>query len=148
MTTVIRSAVRDDWGDIERLIAQEALPTGDLSAAVCSYFKVYAEGSRIIGVIGLEPLADQCAMLRSLVVTPSARGQGIGHMLFECVEAQARLQRLTEIFLLTTSADGFFSQLGYERHNRESIPECVKVHEQFRSLCPTSAILMSKRVPT
>jgi amino-acid N-acetyltransferase len=146
MTGSIRSATPPEWDAISRLIATAALPTDDLSETGYSCFKVYADGSQIKGAIALEPLANQCAMLRSLVVSPEARGIGIGHALVESAEAQARSQKVAEIYLLTTTADRFFSRLGYHRLNRESAPDSVRAHEQFRSLCPASAVLMSKRI--
>lgn len=146
MTTTIRIAAPDEWDAIKHLLAQAALPTDDLSNVARSYFMVCAEGTQINGVIALEPLTGQCGMLRSLVVAPDARGRGIGHALVETVEAQARSQQMAEVFLLTTSADGFFSKMGYERLTRESVPECVKAHAQFRTICPASAVVMTKRM--
>jgi amino-acid N-acetyltransferase len=146
MTGTIRSATPPEWDAIRHLIANAALPTDDLNETGCSCFKVYADGSQIKGVIALEPLANQCAMLRSLVVSPDARGIGIGHALVESAEAQARAQKVVEIYLLTTTADRFFSQLGYHRLNRETAPDSVRAHEQFGRLCPASAVLMGKRI--
>jgi arsenate reductase (thioredoxin) len=143
----IRSAAMAEWRAIERLIGQAALPTDDLSESACSYFKVYAEGSQIKGAIALEPLTERCAMLRSLAVIPSARGTGIGRALVANVEAQARSQNVAEVFLLTTSADRFFAQLGYERLNRDAAPDSVRSHEQFRALCPASAVLIEQENP-
>jgi amino-acid N-acetyltransferase len=146
MTRTIRSATPQEWDAIRHLIRDAALPTDDLNESGCSCFKVYADSSQIKGVIALEPLANQCAMLRSLVVSPDARGTGIGHALVESAEAQARSQKVNEIYLLTTTADRFFSKLGYHRLNRENAPDSVRTHEQFGRLCPASAVLMSKRI--
>jgi amino-acid N-acetyltransferase len=146
MTGTIRSATPQEWDAIRRLISDAALPTDDLIESGYSCFKVYADGSQIRGVVALEPLADQCAMLRSLVVSPDARGKGIGHALVESAETQARSQKIAAIYLLTTTADRFFSKLGYQRLNRETAPESVRVHEQFGRLCPASAVLMNKRI--
>jgi amino-acid N-acetyltransferase len=146
MTATIRVATPDEWDAIKHLLAQAGLPTDDLSNFARPYFIVCAEDTQIKGVIALEPLASQCGMLRSLVVAPDARSQRIGHVLVESVEALARSQQMAEVFLLTTSADGFFSRMGYERLARESAPECVKAHAQFRTLCPASAVVMTKRM--
>lgn len=145
MTGTIRSAVPDDWGAIKQLMDEAALPTDDLSESAAPLFYVHADGSRITGAIALEPLTKQSGMLRSLVVVPDARGRGVGHALVEKVEAAARSRRMTEIFLLTTTAHRFFSRLGYQRLDRDIAPDAVKAHEQFRALCPASAVLMSKR---
>lgn len=146
MSGTIGSAVPSQWAAIKQLIGEASLPTDDLDESTCSFFRVYADGSAIVGAVALEPLGNDAAMLRSLVVAPIARGRGVGHSLVENVEAWARSQNITDIFLLTTTADRFFSRLGYQRVDRDVAPDSVKAHEQFRALCPASAVLMSKRI--
>lgn len=146
MTATVRAAATTEWSAVKHLLEQASLPTDDLNEAASSYFSVYADDSEIKGVIAMQPLTSEYSMLRSLVVTMSARGKGIGHVLVESIEAQSRARGIAEVFLLTTSADRFFAQLGYEVRSRDSVPNCVKEHDQFRTLCPASAILMSKRM--
>lgn len=146
MSGTIRSAVPGEWVAIKQLIGEASSPTDDLDESACSFFRVYADGSAITGAVALEPLGNQAAMLRSLVVAPVARGRGVGHSLVENVEAWARSQKIADIFLLTTTADRFFSRLGYQRLDRGIAPDDVKAHEQFRALCPASAVLMNKRI--
>jgi amino-acid N-acetyltransferase len=46
--------------------------------------------------------------------------------------------------LLTQTAERFFSQRGYSRIDRASVPAPVQEASEFRSLCPASATCMSK----
>ncbi len=146
MSATIRSASFDQWSAIKQLLEGAALPTDDLDGSAYAYFTVYADDSEIKGALALEPLADQYAMVRSLVVAADMRGQRIGQALLSNVEAQARSKQLTDIFLLTTTADEFFARTGYERIARDAAPECVRTHAQFKSLCPSSAMVMRKRL--
>jgi amino-acid N-acetyltransferase len=146
MSASIRSATPDDWGPIRSLLLEAGLPTEDLAPSAYAQFRIYQEGSRIKGTVALERLDPATAMLRSLVVGRDDQGNGIGKALVEDVERLARSTWVDHVFLLTTSADRFFAKLGYQRIERDSVPDEVKAHEQFRSLCPASAVIMSKRV--
>jgi amino-acid N-acetyltransferase len=146
MSATIRSASFHEWSSIRQLLESAALPTDDLDESACAYFTVYADDSEIKGAFALEPLAERYAMVRSLVVATDIRGRHVGQALLESVETQARSKQVTDLFLLTTSADGFFARAGYERIARDVAPECVRTHAQFKSLCPASAIVMRKRI--
>lgn len=146
MSRTIRRAANVDWSAIQQLVIDARLPTDDLNESAYSLFHVHADGSRITGVVALEPSGDACAMLRSLAVASNARSEGIGRALVASAEAQARSQGVRDIFLLTTTAEQFFSRLGYVRMERGIAPATVQAHEQFRSLCPASAAFMGKRL--
>jgi amino-acid N-acetyltransferase len=47
---------------------------------------------------------------------------------------------------LTLTAKTFFEQQGYRIIDRRSVPEDVQASEEFRSLCPASAICMVKKL--
>ena len=59
-------------------------------------------------LVGLE-LHGTSALLRSLVVHPDVRLTGIGKMLVEHAETQARARGVRAMYLLTTTASGSFS---------------------------------------
>jgi amino-acid N-acetyltransferase len=59
--------------------------------------------------VGLEP-CGQDALLRSLVVAPDERAHGLGTSLVEHAEQEARKRGLRALYLLTTTAEGFFSR--------------------------------------
>jgi amino-acid N-acetyltransferase len=46
--------------------------------------------------------------------------------------------------LLTETAEKFFRAIGYEVIDRRHVPEEIKQSAEFRSLCPASAVCMSK----
>lgn len=144
---MIRAALADDWPQIERLLATGALPTDDLGPQSTLCFLVACEADVMHGVIAVEPLG-QSAMLRSLVVHPDARSRGLGRALVASAEERARLASITNVFLLTTTADVFFARLGYRRLTREQAPRVVQTHPQFGTLCPATAVLMMKTLRT
>lgn len=146
MTGEIRVAKRADWESIARLLREADLPVADLSEAVCERFAVCVDASQVQGAVALETLGSDQGLLRSLVVSPHLQKHGVGNKLVRYIEDAALARGVAELYLLTTTASGYFAKLGYQPLNRDAVPASVKAHEQFRSLCPSSAVVMLKRI--
>lgn len=135
-----RFASTVDVAIINRWLAEAHLPHDDLSSHL-RHFIVASEGEVIVGIIGLE-VYDHIGLLRSLVVTPGARKQGIGRDLVEKLCGHAVAQGVRDLYLLTMDAQDYFSRLGFERIERSLAPQPIRATRQFSELCPSSAILM------
>lgn len=78
-----------------------------------------------------------CTMLRSLVVLPSWRRQGLGR---RPVTAQlSRLAPGTPLYLLTSGARRYFASLWFQAIPREDVPPAIKESVEFRGTSPQSA---------
>lgn len=139
----VREAGAADFTAILHLLAQARMPTADLTDRSAVQFWVAPSVGAVIGAVGLERHGD-AGLLRSLVVAPDARGQGVGLALVEAVEVAARDQGINRLVLLTQTARAFFERRGYELIEREAAPDAVKASAQFRSICPASAVCMTK----
>lgn len=139
----VRIATAADLPAARRLLEAEDLPVDDLRAEYLAF--VAGPGDRLAGAIGLER-HGATGLLRSLVVAPRVRGQGVGDALVAALETHAAAQGISELWLLTTSADAFFLRLGYTQRTRADAPAVVRATAQFSTLCPDSAVLMSKRL--
>jgi len=137
-----------DLSAIQSLLHANVLPIKDVSKALIEGFLV-AEGATgsIIGVGGLEHLNSK-VLLRSLAVAPEARGAGIARALIARLESSARSCNKQDIWLLTTTAAGFFERAGYEHVSREKVPDEVRSCRQFATLCPPTVCCMRKRLCT
>lgn len=125
------------------LLRNANLPTEDLTI---KHLALAAEGGAgVLGVIGVEEFGA-FALLRSLVVLPAARGEGVGRALVEALESSARRRGIGELWLLTIDADPFFSNLGFGIRRRDDAPEAIRRSREFSSLCPENAVLMSKQL--
>lgn len=146
MSFSIRGAEALDWPYIRDLLQQAGLPVDDLNEASMSEFLV-AESPQgdVLGTIGIESYGSS-ALLRSLVISPSSRHGGLGRALIERLEAKAVSTGVTELWLLTIDADGFFARIGYTVRGREDAPSAIRETDEFSSLCPASAHLMSRRL--
>jgi amino-acid N-acetyltransferase len=138
----IRPATPRDLPSAIELLRSAGLPTEDLTA---EHLALVAEGEAgVLGVIGLEAFGD-IGLLRSLVVSPLARGAGVGRSLVAALESAARKRGIAELWLLTQDADAFFSKSSFCVRKRDAAPEAIRGSEEFSRLCPDDAVLMSKR---
>ena len=104
----IESARPDDLESDRTLLANSSLPVDDVDAALLADFQVARGVEGVLGVMGLQRAGD-AALLRSLAVTPQARGLGLGAALVDAAEAAAATNRIATLFLLTTSAAPYFA---------------------------------------
>lgn len=119
------------------------LSTEDITPEMLEHFLVAHLDKGLVGCVGLEVL-EEVGLLRSVAVDEAHRGSGLGKELVEAMEEHARKQGVQELYLLTTTAEGFFAGLGYSKLAREAAPAGIAGTEQFASLCPSSSSFMVK----
>ena len=129
--------------NVETLLSANHLPTSDLQDnPKVTLFGCMAD-AQLGGVVGLE-LHGQVALLRSLAVPATERGSGLGAALVSHAEQYAARQGVDTIFLLTTTAAGFFERHGYSHVSRQTAPAAITGTSQFSDLCPSSSAFMAK----
>jgi amino-acid N-acetyltransferase len=137
-------ATEDRLDYIRRLLEEQDLPTDDIATKQDSLY-VYTVDSTRIGVGGLE-CYESVALLRSVAIESSKQNEGYGHSLCRQLCKQAAASGVTELYLLTTTADGFFADLGFREIQREDAPSTIQQTSEFRDLCPTTASCMMKQL--
>jgi amino-acid N-acetyltransferase len=142
----IRRGQPADLSPISQLLKGVGLPTVDLASAHDFQSWVLEENGSILGVVGLERFRSD-ALLRSLAVSPEHRTRGLGHELVARLEHDAQAEGIQRLVLLTETAEAFFRRLGFTVTDRSHVSDEVKQSAEFRSLCPVSAICMSKALP-
>lgn len=135
-------------GDVEHLaflsaLTEAMLPT-DIVDGGGRYFALYEDGE-LVGFGALEG-AGPDQMVRSVVIPPSARGHGYGQAIVHELVEQAKAVGVERLWLLTTSADGFFASFGWHTADRASAPDAIRKSREFAGLCPSSAVLMCRRL--
>ncbi len=130
---------------VSALLASCGLPHVDVAPHL-RHFTIARDGSRVVGVIGLE-VHGADGLLRSLAVAPDRRGQGVARRLYATLIRDARRLGITRLFLLTTSAQGFFEMLGFRAVKREAVPDAIRATGEFRQLCPETAECMMRSMP-
>ena len=141
MSDVVPASAQDLVA-IRALLERCGLPTSDLDSARPE-FAVIRQDGQVVAAGALQRFGSS-ALLRSVVVTPDRRGGGLGRSLVSELERLARAAHISQLFLLTQTAADFFAGQGYRVVERSSTPQDVQGSEEFRSLCPSSAICMAK----
>ena len=139
----MNTAVPQDLPVIQVLLSSESLCHDDLTEEHMAHFLTLRDDGELIGAVGLEVFGLD-ALLRSLIVAPNYRGKGLGIQLVDGIEAHAHDIGVTSLYLLTTTADRFFDRHGYERIERNSVPEAIGATTEFVSFCPDTAVCMRK----
>jgi amino-acid N-acetyltransferase len=132
--------------EIKSILAEYQLPTSDLLSKNLGHFFGCGNTQTPEGVVGLE-IYGTVALLRSLAVTADYHGKGYGKALVAEVEHYAQSKGVTELYLLTITAERFFERLGYKRTSREDAPEAIRQTKEFSCLCPLSSAFMVKELP-
>jgi N-acetylglutamate synthase-like GNAT family acetyltransferase/SAM-dependent methyltransferase len=136
----LRPAEPADVPGIVELLQQAGLGAEDagslLEGAVVAWRGGDAVGVAAVEVHGLHGL------LRSVAVAEVARGGGVGETLTRDRVAWARARGLEALWLLTTTAAGFFERLGFAAVGRETAPAGIASSSQYLRECPASATLM------
>jgi len=137
---------RKDEREVFRLLSQAELPVKDLTDDKFKNFLIArTKDGSVVGAIGVEPYQDM-GLLRSLVVHPSHREKGLGKQLVCELESFAQSKGIKTIFLLTITAADFFRKLGYEVIQRTHVPAAIAKTEEFKNICPVSAVCLLKNL--
>jgi amino-acid N-acetyltransferase len=145
MTTAFETASARDLDVIRAMLLASSLPVDDLDEHVAEFILGKQEGVTI-GTVAAE-YAGEAALLRSLCVSTSHRGQAVGARLLAAIEAKAASRGVRELYLLTTNTAAYFEHHGFSRTSRNDAPEGIRNTAQFRTLCPATAVCMRKTLP-
>jgi len=141
-TTHIRPAGDTDLAAIEELLTQSNLPLDGVREALGTFVVAEADGD-LVGVAGLEICCDD-ALLRSVAVSPEWRSRGVGRALVTRAISDAEARGIRALYLLTTTAEGYFPSFGFKNVERADVPEAVRATREFTVACPASAAAMSR----
>jgi amino-acid N-acetyltransferase len=125
------------------LLDSAHLPVTDLTDAHMEHFFYCGPSRAPVGLVGLE-FCGSDALLRSLVVAPPQRGSGLGIALTGHVEEYAKSRGVRALYLLTTTAESFFTRRGYASADRAAAPPAVRATREFSGICPASSAFLVK----
>lgn len=116
----VRSAVESDIPAIAELI-KPFVDDGNLlertyeefGDLLPNFFVAVDDDGVIVGCAALEIYSRKLAEIRSLAVSSSAQGQGIGKKLVEACVERARERNVLEVMAITAS-DAFFQSCGFD----------------------------------
>lgn len=130
-----------DLAAVRALLEQQRLPTQGVSQT--DGFYVARADDRVIGSIGVEHHGE-AGLLRSLVVDAAQQKRGVAAALVQRAVEHGARAGLKALYLLTTTAPGFFEKHGFERCPRTDAPLGIQGSWEFRTGCPDAAIFMRR----
>jgi N-acetylglutamate synthase-like GNAT family acetyltransferase len=140
----VQVAADADRPVIRSLLAEARLPVADIDqASDLTFWIVRSATGKTLAAIGLERRGT-VALLRSLIVVPEQRQLGLRRALVSAVERYAAGAEIEQLVLLTETAEPFFRRLGYSVIDRDEAPATVTSTAEFRTLCPATAVCMTK----
>ena len=131
-----------DVPGVERLLAAAGLPLEGAAEAL-SKGVVARDGDEIVAAAAIERHGD-AGLLRSVVVEPGRRGLGLGRDIVAAAERLAREDGITELYLLTETATGWFPRLGYEVVPRAEAVAAVGESIEFTTVCKDTGVPMRR----
>lgn len=137
----IRSARPDDAEAIDGLLQGAGLDPDQ--ARQTDGAVVAADGERVVATAAAEARGDH-GYLRSVAVLEEARGFGLGILVAATAARWAAGHGARRIFLVTETAERFFSGLGFEAIDRRLLPGWIS---DLSTACSESATAMARPVP-
>src|SRR5690606_17319137 len=142
MTSIqLERATPADLPAVLALLTASGLPHDGLAEHIETALVARA-GSEIVGSAALE-LYGEAALLRSVAVAEAQRGQGLGRKLTQAALQFAREHGVQRLYLLTTTADGYFPLFGFVPIARSEVEPAVQVSAEFTGACPDSAAVLA-----
>ena len=138
----IRPALPIDHAPVAGLLRANDLPVDGVPPAMDAFLVAERAGA-LVGAIGLECFGAD-ALLRSAVVDAPVRGTGLGARLVDGIIAEAEGRGIGALWLLTTTAEGWFPRFGFTVVTRDDVPPTVQASPEFQGACPSSAIVMRR----
>ena len=139
----IAPATPSELSAIAALLREADLPHEDIAPHLGHFLVARDESGNVIGAIGAEVGAPD-ALLRSLVVAPAFRGRGLGEQLLGRLENAAAGWDVERWWLLTRTAEKFFTARGFAPAAREQAPDAIQRTRQFSGGCCTSAVCLTR----
>ena len=143
-TITIQAAAPSDFKAISELLLMHKLPIEDINQELAHFFIVKQQGLPV-GVIGMEQYGEY-GLLRSMATDPAHRNNGIASSLVTELFNYGKRLGLKEMYLLTETAENYFTKKGFQKINRDQVPATIKQSAEFSHLCPTTAVVMKKEI--
>jgi N-acetylglutamate synthase-like GNAT family acetyltransferase len=141
--TTIRSIRKADEGTVRALLQGENLPVDILDEKKGETWVMEHEGV-VVGSGAFEFYGTD-ALLRSLVMSTALKGRGRGSILMDYLETEALERGVHTIWLLTETAEAFFSKRGYRATDRSVVVnQGILTSSEFTHLCASTAVCMRK----
>lgn len=141
-TITYRKAEKTDLEAVCQFLQNFQLPVAGVDEQFENFFLLF-DSSVLIGCAGLEFYGNY-GLIRSVAIETSYQGKKYGNLIVNILETYAKDKNINELYLLTETAENFFTKLGYEKVERILVPPEIQNSLEYSSACKESAIVMKK----
>lgn len=142
--TKYRLSQNEDLDEIRNLLQTSGLPVSDVIESKIDFIVATTAKNKLVGCIGVERYEKE-GLLRSFAVDKAWRNKRIGHELLCRLFSLSRQYNITNLHLLTTTAEKFFLTAGFTVSSREDAPSVISSTSEFSTLCPSSSVYMTSK---
>lgn len=136
----IIKAKDSNYQHIIDLLKENNLPTQGVKSILKNTY-IAMDEDIIIGCAAIE-VYSKAALLRSVAVSNKYRGKGIGLELTKKSIDLSKNKNIKEIFLLTETAENYFTKLDFTQITRNEAPKEIQQSKEFSIICPQSASVL------
>ena len=133
----------DELATLSAQLRANDLPHCDIETSAGTFFDFRTERNEIAGYAGIEIFGPD-GLLRSVLVLPAWRSEGVGGAIVEAMVEFACEQGVQRLHLLTMRSADFFAARGFGPLPRAEAPARIAATSEFASLCPSSAVFMRR----
>lgn len=134
-----------DLQKVIELLEQAHLPKKGVTDQFENFLILENSNQDFIGCAGLE-LYGKFGLIRSVVIQPDFRNKNFGEKLALELERFGKIKGLEYLFLLTETAEKFFSKNGYKVVDRIAVPKEIQDSYEYSTACKVSAVVMNKKI--
>jgi amino-acid N-acetyltransferase len=138
----VRTASGFDRESVTGLLTAALLPIPQPQDPPVEFLVAERDGE-VVACAGWERYAER-ALVRSVAVSASSRGSGIGRRLIAELLEHLEAAGVREFWLVTMEAAGFFSQIGFEVAPRSQVPKSVQASPEFAMHCCANGTWMRR----
>lgn len=130
-----------DYPQVAELLRSANLPLDGVQENFKTFLEARDSHGRLVGVAGLE-VYGKSALLRSVAVAESRRGEGIGSQLVTRAVEEARGLGVARLYLLTDTAEKYFAHFGFKQIGRDTVDASLQQSAEFKGACKETAVAM------
>jgi amino-acid N-acetyltransferase len=145
----IAGAQPAELGEIRGLLASAGLSLEGVAGSLGGFLLAREDG-RLVATACLEDHGTS-GLLRSVATVPDRRGRGLAACLVRSLIQRAQARGHEMVYLLTTTAQGYFERFGFRRIERTEVrPEMLEAGQFKGQRCESSVVMVLdlRRGPT
>jgi amino-acid N-acetyltransferase len=144
----MRAATTDDRPPIKAFLSGHGLPTKGvgLKKHIGSYLLAQDADGRIVALGGISIHRDG-ALLRALAVHHRWRSINLAKLLVDQLGALAQQHGAADLYVVTSTAPGYFKKLGFVETVPSSVPDDVRSAKVFSAAALAHAVVLYRAIP-